>query len=573
MSDRSDATGPGVRAGTVYLIGAGPGDPGLLTLRGAECLARADVVVYDYLANPVLLRHARPEAERLYVGKQGGGPRTEQQAINALIIERAKAGKSVARLKGGDPFVFGRGGEEAEELAAAGIPFEVVPGVTSAIAAPAYAGIPLTHRDHASSVVFVTGHEDPGKERSRIDWAALATGIDTLVFFMATRTLPEVVGRLLEHGRPPETPVAVVRWGTTPEQETVVGTLADIVEQVRERGIRPPALTVVGEVVRLRERLNWFEDKPLFGRRVVVTRAREQASEFAGALRELGAQAVEFPAIEIRPPESWDEVDAAVDRLAGYDWMVFTSVNGVRFFVERLRAAGRDIRALGPARICAIGPATAAAIEALGLRVDVVPSEYRAEAVVEALDAAAGPGGLRGRRVLIPRAAAARDVLPRELSARGALVDVVAAYRTTIPAEAAADVRQLLAEGKIDAVTFTSSSTVRNFVEMLGREAAPALLARPTVAAIGPVTAETAARHGLRVDLVPESYTIAALTRALVDRLGRSRPDAGAAGGARAEPAAGPRPEAPAGRPPGAAGSAAASAGEPAFPRSAGGRE
>ncbi len=514
----------GNEAGTVYLIGAGPGDPGLLTLRGAECLARADVVVYDYLANPDLLRYARPDAERLYAGKQGGGSQTDQEAINALIIERARAGKSVARLKGGDPFIFGRGGEEAEELSRAGIPFEVVPGVTSAIAAPAYAGIPLTHRDHASSVAFVTGHEDPGKETSGIDWERLARGVGTLVFFMGVKTLPDIVARLVAHGRPADTPVAVIRWGTKPEQETVVGTLADIAAQVQARGIRPPALTVVGEVVRLRERLNWFEAKPLFGRRVVITRAREQASDFASALRELGAEPIEFPTIEIRPPDSWAEIDAVLDRLPGYDWMVFTSVNGVRFFVERLRARGRDVRALGPARICAIGPATAAAIDGLGLRVDVVPAEYRAEAVVEALDGAVGAEGLGGRRVLLPRAAEARDVLPKELARRGAMVDVVVAYRTVMPAEGTEGMRALLAEGKVDAVAFTSSSTVRNFVEMIGRDAAPGLLARTTVAAIGPITAETAARCGLRVGLVPEAYTIPALTAALVARLARPAP-------------------------------------------------
>jgi uroporphyrinogen III methyltransferase/synthase len=514
----------GNTAGTVYLIGAGPGDPGLLTLRGAECLARADVVVYDSLANPDLLRYARPDAERVYAGKQGGGPQTDQETINALIVERARAGKAVARLKGGDPFIFGRGGEEAEALAAAGIPFEIVPGVTSAIAAPAYAGIPLTHREYASSVAFVTGHEDPGKETSGIDWERLATGVATLVFLMGVRTLPDIVDRLVAHGRPADTPVAVIRWGTKPEQETVVGTLADIAERVRARGIKPPALTVVGEVVRLRERLNWFEEKPLFGRRVVITRAREQASEFACALRELGAEPIEFPTIEIRPPDSWAELDAVLDRLPAYDWMVFTSVNGVRFFVERLRARGRDVRAIGPARICAIGPATAAAIEGLGLRVDVVPGEYRAEAVVEALDGAVGAEGLRGRRVLLPRAAEARDVLPKELARRGATVDVVPAYRTVMPAERADEVRALLAEGRVDAIAFTSSSTVRNFVEMVGRDAAPGLLARATVAAIGPITAETATRFGLRVDLVPEAYTIPALTEALLARLTGSPP-------------------------------------------------
>jgi uroporphyrinogen III methyltransferase/synthase len=519
--------------GTVYLVGAGPGDPGLLTLRGAECLSRADVVVYDYLANPALLDRARADAERVYVGKQGGAPSMSQDEINRILVERGQAGRSVCRLKGGDPFVFGRGGEEALALHAAGVPFEIVPGVTSAVGAPAYAGIPLTHRDFVSTVTFVTGHEDPTKPGSSIDWAGLARG-GTLVFFMGVKTLPDIAARLVAHGRPPETPVAVIRWGTTPEQETVVGTLGDIVERTRARGITPPALTVVGEVVRLRERIGWFERRPLFGRRILVTRAREQASVFAEGLREAGALPVEFPAIEIRPPDSWAEVDGALDRLAEYDWIVFTSANAVRYFLMRLRASGRDVRALGRARLCAIGPATAEAIEALGLRVDVVPPEYRAEAVVAALTAAEGPEGLRGRRVLVPRARDARDVVPAALAERGARVDRVTAYRNVLPDRtAAASVRGLLEDGRIDAVTFTSASTVRNLVDMLGRQEAPALLARTVVAAIGPVTADAAAAAGLRVDLVPEASTIPALTRALVARF------AGEAEGGRAAAAGG----------------------------------
>ncbi len=523
MTDRAEGTPLRLRPGTVHLVGAGPGDPGLLTLRGAECLSKADVVVYDYLANPVLLDRARTDAERVYVGKQGGRPSMSQDEINRILVERGQAGKTVVRLKGGDPFIFGRGGEEAEALAAAGVAFEVVPGVTSAIAAPAYAGIPVTHRDFVSTVTFVTGHEDPEKTSSSIDWAGLAHG-GTLVFFMGVKTLPGIVQQLVSHGRPPDTPAAVIRWGTRPEQETVVGTLAGIVEQVRARGIEPPALTVVGEVVRLRERLNWFEGKPLFGRRILVTRAREQASVFAEGLREQGAVPVEFPAIEIRPPDSWAEVDAALERLGGYDWMVFTSANAVRFLLERLRASGRDVRALGAARICAIGPSTAAALEALGLRVDVVPPEYRAEAVA----AVSAMEDLRNRRVLYPSAKGARDVVPRALVAAGAKVDVVTAYQNVLPGGgAAAEVRALLENGTIDAVTFTSASTVRNLVELLGERDAPALLARTVVAAIGPVTAEAARAAGLRVDLVPESYTIPALTRALVARFARETEENG----------------------------------------------
>jgi uroporphyrinogen III methyltransferase / synthase len=516
MTERAEGQPPRLRPGTVYLVGAGPGDPGLLTLRGAECLARADVVVYDHLANPALLSRCRPDAERVYAGKQGGGPSVPQAQVTALVIERARAGRSVVRLKGGDPFVFGRGGEEAEELAAAGVPFEVVPGVTSAVGATAYAGVPLTHRDHASSVTFVTGHEDPAKEPSDLDWDALARG-GTLVFFMGVRTLATLAERLVAHGRPASTPAAVIRWGTTPEQRTVVGTLADIAERAREAGIAPPALTVVGDVVRLRERIRWFDAKPLFGRRVLVTRAREQASALAEALREEGAEPVEFPTIAVRPPGSWADLDAALARAAAYDWIVFTSPNAVRSVVERLRAAGRDVRALGGARLCAVGPATAAALEALGLAVAVVPPEYRAEAVTAALDRE----DLEGRRVLFPCAEQARDVVPKALAARGARVDVATAYRTVPPEGGAAGVRAMLEEGRLDAVTFTSGSTVRNLVEMLGRDDAPRLLAGTLVAAIGPVTAEAAAAAGVRVDLVAEAATIPALVRALAARLGR----------------------------------------------------
>jgi uroporphyrinogen III methyltransferase/synthase len=519
VSDPVEDLRPRLRGGTVYLVGAGPGDPGLITVRGAECLARADVVVYDYLANPALLERCRPDAERIYAGKQGGGPSMPQTAIDALMIERARSGRSVVRLKGGDPFVFGRGGEEAEALAAAGVPFEVVPGVTSAVAAPAYAGIPLTHRDFASSVTFVTGHEDPAKPGPSLDWPSLARQGGTLVFFMGVKALPAITRQLVANGRPAGTPAAVIRWGTKPEQRTVVGTLADIADRVAAAGLAPPALTVVGEVVRLRERIAWFESRPLFGRRILVTRARQQASQLAELLRDEGAWPVECPTIEIRPPASWAELDAALARAGEYDWVLFTSANAVRVVLERLAGTGRDIRALGRARLGAIGPATAASLEALRLRVDVVPQEYRAEAVTAALEAAAGPGGLAGRTVLIPRAAEARDVVPDELAARGARVHCVTAYQTVLPDQGGGPARALLRSGAIDAVTFTSGSTVRNLVELIGREETPRLLARTLVAAIGPVTAAAASAAGIRVDLVPEAATVPALVRALVASL------------------------------------------------------
>jgi uroporphyrinogen III methyltransferase/synthase len=495
--------------GTVSLVGAGPGDPGLLTLKGMRCLAEADVVIYDALANPRLLEHAPSSAERIYVGKTAGRHTLPQEEINRLLVAQAAAGKRVVRLKGGDPFIFGRGGEEVEVLAAAGIPFEVVPGITSAIAGPAYAGIPLTHRDFTATVAFVTGHEDPTKADSNIAWDKLATGVGTLVFFMGVGRLPEIVEQLTRHGRAPETPAAVVRWGTRADQEVVTGTLADLVE--KSRGMKPPALIVVGEVVRLRETLAWFERRPLFGKRILVTRAREQASEFARRLEAAGAEVVEYPAIAILPPESFQPLDAAIGRLREFSWLILTSVNGVRFFWERLLAAGKDSRALAGLKIAAIGPATAKALASHGIRADVVPSEFKAEGLLEALAGEA----ISGVGVLIARAAEAREILPETLRARGARVEVVPAYRTVKNAEDAAALRAMLQEKAIHVVTFTSSSTVTNFLELAGPEPAR-LLDGVLVASIGPVTAETAARHGIVSQILTDRYTIPALVEALV---------------------------------------------------------
>lgn len=503
----------GESRGKVYLIGAGPGDPGLFTLKGKRCLEEADVVVYDYLANPRLLRYAKPDAERIYVGKQAGQHALPQEEIGRLLVALAGEGKVVARLKGGDPFIFGRGGEEAEELAAARIPFEVVPGVTSAVAAPAYAGIPLTHRDFTSTVAFVTGHEEPTKEETSIAWDKIATGIGTLVFFMGVGHLPEIVAKLTRHGRSPLTPAAAIRWGTRAEQEVVMGTLADLA--VKCRGMEPPALVVVGEVVALREKLRWFEALPLAGKRILITRAREQASSFAQVLEAAGAEVVEFPTITFAPPESWAPLDTAIELLREYQWVIFTSANGVRFFWERLQRAGRDVRDLFGITVCAIGPATAASLQSLGVRADIVPSEFKAEALVEAVAAAVGAEGLHGSRVLLMRAAEAREVIPEELTRRGAQVDVVPAYRTVKSAQDPEELRAMLRDGKIHAVTFTSSSTVRHFLDLVGEEMGE-LLKGVAVASIGPITAETAARHGIASHIMPENYTVPALADALV---------------------------------------------------------
>ena len=500
-------------SGLVTLIGAGPGDPGLLTLRGAEALASADVVVYDYLANPELLAHARPEAEQIYVGKKAGKHTLSQGEINGLLVDLGRAGRRVARLKGGDPFVFGRGGEEALALVQAGLSFEVVPGVTSAVAAPAYAGIPVTHRGLASSFAVITGHEDPTKDESALDWPRLATGVDTLVFLMGVGNLPQIVEQLVAHGRPADTPVALVRWGTMPEQWTVSGTLADIAEKVKAAGLKPPAVTVVGPVAGLRQQLHWFEDRPLFGQRVLVTRTRQQASALSARLRALGADAIELPTIHVAPPEDWTPLDSAIAELSSCDWIVFTSANGVGHFWARLVSANLDARALYGTRLAAIGPATAAELETHGLRADYVPGEYVAEAV------AAGLGEVRGLRVLLPRADIARPALANLLRESGAEVVEVAAYRTLRPETDADDLRDLLSE--ITVVTFTSSSTVRNLAAM-ARDAGlelPGALGEAAVACIGPITAATARELGLDIDVEADEYTIDGLVEALVNHI------------------------------------------------------
>jgi uroporphyrinogen III methyltransferase/synthase len=497
--------------GKVYLVGAGPGDPGLFTLRGREVLGRAEVVIYDYLANEELLQYAPPDAERIYVGKKGGDHTLSQEAINALLVASGRE-RVVVRLKGGDPFIFGRGGEEAQELVAAGIPFEVVPGVTAATAVPAYAGIPLSHRDFAASIGLVTGHErEDQRGDSKLAWEHLATGLGTLVLFMGVKNLEAISQQLIVHGRPPQTPVAVIRWGTTHAQRTVVGTLGDIAERVHAARLKPPAIIVVGEVVTLRDELNWFERRPLFGRSIVVTRAREQASEFKERLEELGAHCIEFPTIRIVAPPSWEPLDEAIGHLERYDWAIFTSANGVARFMERLWAAGGDVRALKGVRLAAIGPKTAEALERCGLRIDLVPGEFRAEAILEGLGAAA----VAGRRILLARALEARDVLPDTLRRWGAEVDEVAAYQTVLPSDRAADLFALLERGEVDCITFTSSSTVRNFFGLFERDALLPLLGGVVIGCIGPVTAQTAMELGLKVDIQPLQYTIAAFVAAV----------------------------------------------------------
>ncbi|MFO7875522.1 MAG: uroporphyrinogen-III C-methyltransferase [Desulfovermiculus sp.] len=498
----------------VYLLGAGPGDPGLLTLKARDILAAADIVVYDYLASPGLLKHCRDDAQRIYVGKKGGEHTMSQADINSLLVDKARAGWCVARLKGGDPYVFGRGAEEAEDLVAAGIDFEIVPGVTSAVAAPAYAGIPLTHRLYSSSVTFITGHEDPSKEKSAHNWSALANSASTLVFFMGVKNLSSITDNLLQAGMDAQTPAALVRWGTTCQQQTLTARVQDIAPKAMEAGFRAPALLIVGQVVGLRDTLSWFEHKPLLGRGVVVTRAREQASALLQLLEGHGACCFEFPTIAISGLDDTQGIEEAVDRLSHYDWCIFTSVNGVKHFWSVLEKKSLDTRALGRARVGAIGPATAQALVDRGIRPDVVPDKYVAESVVQSLVHA----GVKGTKVLIPRAEKAREILPEELVRAGAEVDVVPVYRTGLAEQTGEDILQAMQDGRIHYVTFTSSSTVDNFFRLIPADRLhPFVHDQVKLACIGPITAKTLQGYGFTAHIQPREYTIPALAQALVE--------------------------------------------------------
>lgn len=494
-------------SGKVYLVGAGPGDPKLITVRGAELLARADVIINDRLANPRLLKLARPDAEIVYVGKASRDHTVPQDQIIEAIIEYARQGKTVVRLKGGDPFVFGRGGEEAAALAEAGIAFEIVPGISSSIAAPAYAGIPVTHRSLSASLGIITGHEAPGKPESDIRWESIA-GLETIVFLMGVEHLPEIVQALIANGKPANTPVALVQWGTHPMQRTVVGELSNIASRVQEAGLTAPAVTIVGDVVRMREKIAWFEKKPLFGKRIIVTRAESSAGALTAQLEELGAQVDEFPVMKFVPPADFEPLDRAIFDMVSFDWVLFTSANGVEWFVKRVIDTGGDIRALGNAKLGAIGPKTAAALADLKLRVDYVPSEYVAEAVLREF-----PEDLAGKRILIPRALEAREELPEGLRSRGAEVTVVAAYETVTDESSAETLRQRLSDEPVDIITFTSASTVHSFFSLIG----DVRLAENVVAAcIGPITADAARSHGLTNIVMASEYTIEGLVDSLI---------------------------------------------------------
>lgn len=501
-----------MKRATVFLVGAGPGDPGLITLRGLELIRKADVVVYDHLVDLSLLNECKKDCELVYVGKEGGAENISQERINALLVEKAKEGGLVVRLKGGDPFLFGRGGEEAEHLLEHGIAFEVVPGVTSAIAAPAYAGIPVTHRRYSSSIAVITGHEDPTKGASSHKWESLAVATDTLVILMGMKNLEEIVQRLLEQGRDPETPAAVIQWGTLPRQKVVTGKLRDLPHKARSEGLTAPAVTIVGDVVLLRDKLAWAERKPLWGRRILVTRAREQASKLSALLKDLGGEVAEFPTISFEPIADSAEMEKVIEGISQYDWVVFTSPNGVRFFREFLWKKGRDARALGASKIAAIGPGTEEALLSLGLRPDKVPNEFSAEGLVGAFN----EEELLAKKVLLLRAQQARDVLPEALREMGAEVKIIPLYRTVVPKEQGGVLVEKIKELRPDIVTFTSSSTVNNMAELAGNIPLYELLKGVKVACIGPITMRAARRHGLQPQIVASTFTIQGLVEAIV---------------------------------------------------------
>jgi uroporphyrinogen III methyltransferase / synthase len=507
------------KTGTVYLIGAGPGDPKLITVRGMECIAKADAVVYDRLANPRLLKHMKPGAERIYVGKLPDRHTLQQEEINQLLVDLALQGKTVARLKGGDPSIFGRVGEEAELLAENGVAFEIVPGITSAISVPAYAGIPVTHRDFTSSLAIITGHEDPAKTESSHDWSKLATATGTSIFLMGVANLEYIRDQLVKHGRSPETPVALIRWGTRVEQETLTGTLETIVAKVKEANFQSPAIIIVGEVVKLRDTLSWYEKKPLFGKRVLVTRARSQASDLADRIDELGGEAVEFPVIRLRQPESPETLaalDAALGRLEEFDWVLFTSPNGVSFFFERLKQLQVDVRSMHKARVASVGPKTAELLADRGIMSVKLPVKFQGEGLLETILPELKPG----QKALLPRADIARDYLPVKLKELGLDVAEVDVYESVVGEDLAEDVVELLRSGGIHVTTFTSSSTVTNLFEILkkyGIDDPAELLNRTTVVCIGPLTAETAVKQGLNVDAMSQEATIDSLVRTLTE--------------------------------------------------------
>lgn len=502
--------------GKVYLVGAGPGDIGLLTIKGLRCLQKAEVVIYDFHLNAQILNYINHNAEFIYAGKRGGHHTIEQEEINKILVQKAKEGKIICRLKGGDPFIFGRGGEEAEVLSKEGIDFEVIPGVSSSIAAPAYAGIPLTHRLYSSSFAVVPGYEDPTKKESLIKWDKLATGVGTIVFLMAVKNIEFICQKLIENGRPPDTPTAVIRWGTRADQKTIIGTLRTIPEIIKEKEIKPPAVIVVGEVVKLREHLNWYEKKPLFGQRILITR---KYTEELNELEELGAEIIEFPTIETVPPENYDELDRCINKIHTYNWLIFTSKNGVEFFFKRFFEKDIDIRDLKGIKICAVGTKTAKFIQKYGLKVDIIPEKFNAEGILKTFQnqfiSIKDPIPLKGLRFLLPRANIAREILTEKIKEFGGEIDTPVAYETIKPHSHGKRLRRFLKEGRITIATFTSASTFNNFLEIIGSDA-QSLLKDVTIAVIGPITAKAVEDAGFKVSIMPEKSTIEAMVKEII---------------------------------------------------------
>jgi len=498
--------------GKVYLVGAGPGDPGLITVRGRQCIEQADVLIYDYLAAETFLHYAPPDAQRIYVGKKAGQHTLQQEKINQLIVAKAQQGKNVVRLKGGDPFVFGRGGEEAQELAQADIEFEIVPGVTAGVAAPAYAGIPVTHRDYASDFALITGHEDASRTgETQIDWEALGRWKGTLAFYMGVKNLPLICANLQKHGMASDTPAALIGWGTTPRQRTLTAAIATLPDLAEQQNFQPPAIILIGHVVKLRDQLNWFENRPLFGRRIIVTRSRVQASELTEKLTRLGAEVIECPTIRIEPPEDVAPLQQAIEDLPKYDWLILTSVNGVEAFFNQLIAAGYDARRLANIKVCTIGPATAQKMKDYGIRPDLVPERYVSESV---LDAFKKGGKVLKKRILLARSDISRKDLPVGLSEMGAEVDDVVSYRTVRDESGKDQAVRAIEADEVDWVTFTSSSTVRNFLGIIGLEKLTGKKLK--IASIGPITSDTIEKAGFRVDVEAEEYTIDGLVEGIL---------------------------------------------------------
>lgn len=508
--------------GKVILVGAGPGDPGLITVRGQEAIASADVIVYDYLANEELLSLAQAKAEKLYVGKQGASHSMEQGAINDLLYTLAASGKTVVRLKGGDPYIFGRGAEEVSYCRQRGMTFEVVPGIPAAIGAAAYAGIPLTDRRLSSSVAFVTGHEDPLKNGSSINWQHLATGVDTIVFYMGMSTLAHIMEKLIEHGRSPDTPVSIVQWATMPEQRVIEATVSTIAEIVKRENITPPALSIVGKTSSLRKSLDWFGRQPLIGKRVIVTRSREQASTLVRALRALRAQTLELPMLAFSKPDSWDRVDQAISCIHEYDWVFFTSANGVDFFFDRMRENGVDARRFHNAKIAAIGPATAVKLADRGIIADFQPTRFTTEALCDEFKNA---HECSGRKLLLLRADIAEKAFRQRLISHGALVDDVVTYKT-LPAQVDADrLRAFIAPEGHFCATFASSSTVRNFFDVIRNSSLEGVKERMLSFSIGPKTSDTIRSYGIEPTAEASESTIPGLVDTMVKYFSRNQGD------------------------------------------------